>query len=185
MIPVTNLRAGAVFKEGGEPFLVLKYTHTKVGRGNAVIKLKVKSLKSKRTLEKTYVSGAVAKEADVEKVKAQFLYSDGERVYFMESDTFEQTGVAARQLEEEAPFLKEGQEVYLLKFEDQPLGVELPANVVLEVVDTEPGFKGNSATNVLKPAEVETGLTVSVPLFIKVGDKVKVDTRTGEYLERM
>lgn len=185
MISVTNLRSGTIYKEAGQPYLVLKYQHTKVGRGNASIKVKVRHLLTGAVSERTFVSGAAVEEADVEKVKMQYLYRDAGNAHFMNMSNFEQRALPLTLVEEDLPYLKEGLEVYLFLFEGKPSSVEMPLNVALKVTATEPGFKGDSATTVLKPAVLETGLKLNVPLFVKVGDTVKVDTRTGEYVGRI
>jgi len=185
MIPVTNLRAGTVFQENGQPFLVLKYEHTKLGRGTATIKLKIKNLKSKIIREKTFISGARVEEAEVEKKSLQFLYQDEKKVVFMDPRSFEQVEVGKEILEGKEGFLKEGEVVEVLFFEGEPVSMELPLSLALAVKETGPGVRGDSATNIFKPATLENGLVVKVPLFVKVGDKVKIDTRTGEYVERV
>jgi len=191
MIPVTNLRAGTVFQENGQPFLVLKYEHTKLGRGTATIKLKIKNLKSKIIREKTFISGARVEEAEVEKREMQFLFEASSSKFqapnfvFMDPKTFEQVEAGKEILEGKEGFLKEGEVVQILFFEGEPVSVELPLSLVLEVKETGPGVRGDSATNIFKPATLENGLVVKVPLFVKVGDKVKIDTRTGEYVERV
>lgn len=184
-IPVTLLRNGTVYKDAGAPYLVLKYQHTKVGRGNATIKVKVKNIITGATMEKSFVSGSTVEEADVEKVKSQYLYRSGDDAVFMDLNTYDQINIPLTLLDEGFSYLKEGVEVYIFMFEGKPVSVELPLNVILEVTETEPGFKGDSATNTLKPAKVETGLKVDVPLFVKFGDRIRVDTRTGEYVERV
>lgn len=181
MISVTKLRTGTVFKEDGNLFLVLEYKHIKLGRGNANIKVKVKDLKTGAVLKKTFLSGQKIEEVRLESKKAQYLYRDEEGFYFMDSSTFEQFKIKGEILGDRLKFLKEGV-VYDIQFlEGEPLSFELPTFLELEVKETGPGVKGNSATNIYKKAVLENGLTVSVPLFVKVGEKVKVDTRTGEY----
>lgn len=184
MLSVTSLRNGTIYKENGAPWLVLKYQHTKVGRGNASIKVKVRNLLTGSITERTFVSGAAVEEADVEKLKVQYLYRANSEANFMETSTFEQLTLPLNLVEESLGFLKEGLEVYIFQFEGKPVSVELPLSVVLTVAETEPGFKGDSATTVLKPATLETGLKLGVPLFVKVGDMIKVDTRSGEYVGR-
>ena len=185
MLSVTELRNGTIYKDSGAPYTVLKYTHTKVGRGNATIRVKVRNLITGATLERAFTSGASVEEADVQKVKAQYLYRAGERVYFMEMVGFEQIELPVDLIDEGVSYLKDGQEVFIFIFEGRAVSVELPITVQLKVTETEPGFKGDTATAALKPATVETGLKVDVPLFIRAGDTIKIDTRTGEYLERV
>lgn len=164
--------------------MVLKYQHIKMGRGNANIKVKVRNLLTGNVSERTFVSGAAVEEADVEKVRVQYLYRDVQSAFFMDSGSFEQMALPLALVEEDLPYLTDGLEAYVFLFEGEPVSLEMPLNVILKVTGTEPGFKGDSATTVLKPAVLETGLKVGVPLFIKVGDTIKVDTRSGEYVGR-
>jgi elongation factor P len=185
MISVTELRNGTTFQEGGKPFLVLDYKHTKLGRGKANIRIKVKDLLSGRILEKTYISGAKVEPIETQKRQMQYLYRDGENFVFMDPKSFEQVTFSSKLLGEQGRFLKEGQLVSVLFGEKKALFVEIPIGVVLSVKETGPGVKGDTATRSFKPATLENKIVVKVPLFIKVGDRVKVDTRTGEYLERV
>ena len=156
-----------------------------MGRGNATIRVKIRNLITGATLERAFTSGASVEEADVEKVKAQHLYRSGDWVYFMEMVSFEQIELPVSLIDEGVSYLKEGQEVYIFIFEGHAVSVELPITVQLKITETEPGFKGDTATSAFKPAVTETGLKIDVPLFIRVGDMIKIDTRTGEYLERI
>lgn len=185
MIPVTQLRAGTTFKDGGEFYLVLKYEHVKLGRGNANIKIKARNLVTGKIVEKTYLSGARVEELATVKKKMQYLYGDAAGFYFMNPETFDQVAINPGVMGEQATFLKEGELVEVLFAEEGPLSVDLPTSVVLTVSQTEPGVKGDTAARTLKAATLENGLRIKVPLFIKVGDRVKVDTRTGEYVERV
>lgn len=184
MIRVNELRKGEVFKENGQPFVVLKYNHVKMGRGNAVIKIKARNLKTGSVLEKSFLSGGSVEDADVEKVKVQYLYKAGDNYSFMDGDTFETLELSKNFLGEDVNFLKEGNSYQLLKFEGEAVSLELPLNLVLEVAETGSGFKGNSVTNMMKAAVLETGLATQVPNFINQGDLIKVDTRSGDYVER-
>lgn len=185
MIPVTDLRAGATFQIDNTPYIVVKYTHVKMGRGNATIRVSCRNLRSGSIEEKTFTSGATVEAITTAKRGLQYLYFDANNVVFMDPKTYEQVEIAKRILGEQINFLREGQEVNVLFWEDQALGVDLPPSVVLKVTETDPGLRGNSATNVYKPAVLENGLQVKVPLFIKIGDRVKVDTQSGEYTERV
>lgn len=193
MISVTELRKGAVFSaKGGSasggaqegPYLVLDYHHVKVGRGAANIKVKVKDLKSGSTLEKTFMSGASVEEAAVEKRKAQYLYSDDKNLYFMDPQSFEQFPILRQGFGGQERFLKEGSEVTLLFFQNEPISIELPLKVELGVIDTPPGERGDTKQGGTKEATLETGFKIQVPLFIKSGDIVRISTETGEYAER-
>lgn len=174
-----------VFKEENQLLQVVTYEHIKMGRGSGNIKLKVKNLKTGSITEKSFITGARVEEADVEKKKAQFLYQDGEGYYFMDSVSFEQFPLSQDILGEQAKFLKDGLEVILIVTGEQALGLELPNSLIYEVTETGPGEKGNTVSNVYKDAKLDNGLVVKVPMFMKVGDRVKVDTRTGEYVERV
>jgi elongation factor P len=183
MIVVSELRAGIIYEENGNLLQVLSYEHIKMGRGSANIKVKVKNLRSGSTTEKSFINGAKVNDVSVLKRDHQYLYRDNESAYFMNPQTFEQISVPLNVIEGDQ-FLKES-ETYSISFlGDEALSVILPPKVVLIVTETAPGVKGNSATNVFKDATLENGLTVKVPPFIKTGDKVRVDTRTGAYTEK-
>jgi elongation factor P len=183
MIVVSELRAGVIFEESGNLLQVLSYEHIKMGRGSANIKVKVKNLRSGSTTEKSFINGAKVNDVTVLKRDHQYLYKDGESAYFMNPQTFEQISVPLKVIDGDE-FLKE-EDTYSISFlDDEPLSINLPPKVVLVVTETAPGVKGNSATNVFKDATLENGLTVKVPPFIKTGDKVRVDTRTGAYTEK-
>lgn len=184
MIEVTQLRAGTVFEENNGPWLVLKYEHVKMGRGTATIKVKIKNLKTGTTLEKAFINGARVQEVVLEKKKAQFLYKDGEKLVFMDPVSYEQFEIAENIIGDQARFLKEGTEVDLKLYEGQALSVVLPLKMKFKITDTEPGFKGNSVTNIYKDATLETGATLKIPLFIEEGEEIIVNTGTGEYVER-
>lgn len=182
---VTDLRNGTVFKEENNIFQVLSYDHVKMGRGTGNVKVKVKNLKTGAITEKSFITGARVEEAFVEKKKAQFLYREGDNFYFMDPVSFEQFPLSEVSLGDQTKYLKDGVEVVLIVSEGEALGLELPNSLVYGVAETGPGEKGNTVSNVYKEATLENGLVVKVPMFIKVGDKVKVDTRTGEYVERV
>lgn len=183
MIGVQELRAGTIFEENGSLLQVLSYEHIKMGRGSANIKVKVKNLRSGSTTEKSFINTAKVNDVTVLKKDHQYLYKDQDMAYFMNPVSFEQIVVPLKVIEGDR-FLKEG-ETYSISFlDEEPLSVTLPPKVVLEVTETPPGVKGNSATNVFKDATLENGLTVKVPPFIKTGDKVRIDTRTGAYTEK-
>ena len=180
---VSELRAGVIFEENGTLLQVLSYEHIKMGWGSANIKVKVKNLRSGSTTEKSFINGAKVNDVTVLKRDHQHLYKDGEFAYFMNPQTFEQVSVPLKVIEG-VEFLKEG-DTYTISFLDvEPLSIILPPKVDLLVTDTAPGVKGNSATNVFKDAVLENGLTTKVPPFIRIGDKVRVDTRTGAYTEK-
>ncbi len=185
MINVNDLRSGATFQEDGNLFEVLEYSHTKMGRGTATIRVKVKNLKSGSTTEKTFISGARVEEADLDKKVGQFLYKDDNNATFMDPKTFDQFSVILKILDGGEKYLQEGENYQLLVFKDQVLKVELPRTVELKVVDSPPGIRGDTVSNVYKSAKMENSIEVKVPLFINEGDTIKVDTRSGEYIERV
>ncbi|MBI4091429.1 elongation factor P [candidate division WWE3 bacterium] len=184
MLNVTDLRNGTVFKENGDPYLVLKFELIKLARQGAYIKVKAKNLLSGAIIERSWHSNLAVEEADVYRRNSQYLYKDGKSFVFMDTKTYDQETISEDLLGESSKFLKEGQKVQVLFYEGRPIAVDLPPSAVFEVTYTEPGYKGNTVSNVYKPATIETGALVRVPMFITKGEKIKVDTRTGEYLER-
>ncbi len=182
---VTELRNGAFFKEGVNILQVLTYEHNKTGRGSGTIRLKVRNLKTGSVVEKSFITGARVDEASVEKKKTQYLYRDGDSFNFMDPISFEQFSLSGPVLGEQAKFLKDGLEVILIVGEGEALGLELPLSLVYEIIETGPGERGNSVSNVFKDATLDNGLIVKVPMFMKIGEKVKVDTRNGQYIERV
>ncbi|KKS64481.1 elongation factor P [Candidatus Daviesbacteria bacterium RIFCSPLOWO2_01_FULL_43_38] len=185
MLNATDLKNGAVFKEDNQIFQVVNYEHIKMGRGSGTIKVKVRNLKTGSTTEKSFITGARVQEANVEKKKAQFLYRDGETFNFMDPTSFEQFPLSDSVVGEQAKFLKDGLEVTLIVSEGEGLGLELPNSLVYEISDTGPGERGNTVSNVFKDATLDNGLIIKVPMFAKIGEKIKVDTRTGQYVERV
>lgn len=182
---VNELRNGTFFKEGKEIFLVVTYEHMKTGRGSGNIKLKVRNVRTGSVVEKSFITGARVDEANVEKKKAQFLYRDGDTFNFMDPVSFEQFSIGAQSLGEQIKYLKDGLEVVLIISEEEALGMELPNSLVYEIAETGPGERGNTVSNVFKEATLENSLVVKVPMFIGVGEHVKIDTRSGEYVERV
>jgi len=183
-IPVNDLRSGTVFQDSTGIWQVETFEHIKMGRGSATIKVKAKNLRSGAIAEKSFISGNKVEEAEAEKRKAQYLYQDAANLYFMDPATFDQFQVALVKSPDLPKFIKEGEQVEVLMIEGDPVSVEMPKNVVLSVTEADPNERGNSVSNLTKSCTVETGAVVAVPLFIKPGDKIKVDTRTGQYLER-
>jgi len=184
MISVTELRAGTIFEEDGNLLQVLAYEHIKMGRGSANIKVKVKNVRTGSTTEKSFINGARVNDVQVFKRDLQYLYKDADSAYFMNPITFEQVGIPLKTVGSDTAYLKEGESVNISFLGDEALSLNLPPKMIFTVLETPPGVKGNSATNVFKDATLENGITVKVPPFIKVGDKVKVDTRTGTYTEK-
>ncbi len=185
MINATDLKAGATFLSDGKPYQVIKYSLIKMGRGGAVVKVHVRNLESGSVEEKSFSSNISLEEINTFKKKLQYLYKDSSNIVFMDPKSFEQVEIPLAILGDQALFLKEGDNIDVLFWDERPLSVELPPNVVMAITQTDPGVKGNSATNIYKPAVLENGFKLKVPLFIKQGDKVKVDTRSGEYIERV
>src|SRR3989339_702871 len=162
----------------------MKYDFTKMGRGNAVIKVKAKNLFTGSIVTKSFISGNVVEDISLEKKHLQYLYKDEKQAYFMDPVLFEQYEIPLSVLGDEVLYLVEGDKSWVLFWDDKILGVELPASVVMEVVEGEPGARGNTVSNVLRPVKMSTGLTVMVPLFIGVGDRIKINTETGAYIGR-
>ncbi len=183
MLIATDLKTGTIFKEDGYPYQVVKYEHTKTARAGATVKVKARNLVTGAVLEKGYLGSAKVEEADISRRNAQYLYKDNGYV-FMDPQSYEQITISADVLGDQVKFLMEGENVIVMYFEGRPVSVDLPISMVFEVTYTEPGFKGNTVSNVLKDATLNNGATAKVPTFIKIGDKIKVDTRTGEYVSR-
>lgn len=184
MINVTEARKGITVEMDGVLYQVLDFEHIKMGRGSAQVRLRLRDVRGGHTIERTFQSTAKLGRARVEKQQAQYLYEDGGLYYFMNTQTYDQTPLSRDQVGDAVDYLSENGQCQLLTYGEEPIGLEMPAAVVLTVAETDPWVKGDTATGGTKPAKLETGLSVQVPLFISVGDKLKVDTRSGEYLER-
>jgi elongation factor P len=185
LLNATELRNGTVFTEDGNLFQVLTYEHNKMGRGSGTIKVKVKNLRTGSIVEKSFITGARVEQADVEKKKAQFLYKEGETFNFMDPISFEQFSMPASVVGDSAKFLQDGMDLNIIVSGEEGLGLDLPISLIYTIEETGPEEKGNTVSNVYKEATLDNGLVVKVPMFIKVGEKVKVDTRTGQYVERV
>lgn len=183
MISVTDLRSGTIFEDEGQIYQVLSYEHIKMGRGSATIKVKVKNLKSGAITQKGFINGAKVNSVNTAKREYQFLYKNGENAYFMDPVSFEQISVSLQKIPEQH-FLKEGKCFSINFLEDEPLIINFPPKMEFEVKETGPSIRGNSATNIYKDAILENGFKTKVPLFVKNGDLIRVDTRSGEYTER-
>ncbi len=184
MISVTELRAGIVFEERGEYFLVLVYEHIKMGRGGGTIKVRVKNLTSGANIEKSFPNGARVNDVLMDRKKVQYLYREGQNYNFMDNLTFEQFSLTEKLVGDFSPYLKEGMEILLFAIGERPMYIELPKIVDYKVVQTGGSAKGNTAGAAQKDALLENGLHVKVPLFIKNGEVIRVDTRNGTYSER-
>ena len=185
MIDVNELRKGATFTMDGELYKVLEYQHHKPGRGKATIRTTLRNLRTGATLQKNFISADRVEDIRVERRGVQYLYNDGDFYHFMDTSTYDQTAIPAAVLSDQAIYLKESMELVLSTYEGEPLDVELPTTVEMEIVEAEPAVAGNTATGALKKVKLETGLELQVPLFIEVGDVIRVDTRTGEYVTRV
>ena len=187
MIDVAKLRPGTVFEDtslASGPWLVLKYEHVKMGRGTATIKVKIKNLKTGAILEKNFINAARVEEKLLEKRQGQYLYENGANLVFMDPATYEQFEISKELVGDQAKFLKEGTEVDIKFYDTEALSIALPLKMKFKITDTDPGYKGNSVTNIYKDAEIETGAHIKVPMFVEVGETVVVNTETGDYVER-
>jgi elongation factor P len=184
MIDSGDLRKGLTIEIDGALYSIVDWEHNKTGRGGAKVRLKLRDVRAGHITEHTYDAGAKFQRARVERQPAQYLYGDGGICYFMNTETYDQIAINRDRIGDTVLYLRENDDCQVLTYGDEAISVELPAAVVLEVAETDPGFKGDTAQGGTKPARLETGLTVQVPLFLNTGDKVKVDTRSGEYLER-
>jgi elongation factor P len=169
----------------GKLLTIVNVEHIKLARAGAVIKAKLRNIRDGSMFEQSFRSGDKFKAVRIEKTEASYLYSEGDFIYFMDSQTYEQVALNRSQVEDVLPFLKEGNSVGLLRYEDTVIGVELPITVELEIAETEPGVRGDTVSGVSKPARLETGASIQVPLFVNQGDRVRVDTRSGAYMERV
>ncbi len=185
MIDVNALRKGVTFEYDGSLFKVLDYHHQKPGRGNATIRIKARDLRTGTTLEKTFQSGDRVQDIRLEFHTVQYLYNDGELYYFMDTETFEQPGIRGKILGEASGYLKEGMEVKLTIYNNEPIDIELPTTVDLKVVYAEAAVRGDTATGVTKKVKVETGAEVHVPYFVAEGNTIRIDTRDGSYVTRV
>lgn len=185
MLDANELRKGVTFLLDGELYQVLEYQHHKPGRGNAIIRTKLRNLRTGTTIPRNFLSGDRFEEALVERRTIQYLYNDGEFFYFMDLDTYEQMRLTADMVGERDGYLKEGMELTIRLYGDEPIDIEIPVALDLKVVDAQIAVMGDTATGDSKTVTCETGLQVDVPLFIEVGDVIRVDSRTGEYVTRV
>ena len=184
MVSAGDFRKGITFQLNGEPYVVLDFQHVKPGKGAAFVRTKYKNILTGATREEAFNPADKFPKAHIETKQMQYLYSDGDLYYFMDGETYEQIPIGADQVEEALKYLRENDEATIKFYNGAPFLVEAPNFVVLSVIETEPGVKGDTATNVTKAAIVETGTTVYVPIFIEEGETIQIDTRTGEYLGR-
>jgi elongation factor P len=184
MLSAGDFRNGLTFEMDGNVFSIVEFQHVKPGKGAAFVRTKIKNAITGAVVERTFNPSDKYPVAYVERKDMQYLYSDGELYYFMDKESFEQLPLNAEKLGDNFRFVKENMDCKVLSFKGNVFGVEPPTFVELQIVETDPGFKGDTATNATKPAKLETGASIRVPLFINEGDKIRVDTRTGEYMER-
>jgi elongation factor P len=185
MISATDLRKGVTFELDGELHRVLEYQHSYIGRGSANVRVKLRNLRTGRSVDRTFSAGEKFQDVRLELRQVQYLYRDSDLFYFMDTETYEQPALTAEVLQENVDYLKEGMLLSISMYEGRAIEIELPVTVELEVTKTDPGVKGDTATGATKRAVMETELEVQVPLFVEEGDVVRVDTRTGEYLTRV
>ena len=185
MATTNDLKNGIVLNIDGQLWSVVEFQHVKPGKGGAFVRTKLKSVLSGKVVDRTFNAGTRVETATVDKRDMQFLYRDGEDFVFMDTGTYDQLQVSEATVGDAAHFLLESQEAVVATHEGSPLDVELPTSVVLEITYTEPGLQGDRSTGGTKPATVETGYEIQVPLFVEAGTRVKVDTRTGDYLGRV
>ena len=184
MISSNDFRTGTTILLDGQVWRVVEFLHVKPGKGSAFVRTKLKAVQSGNVVEKTFRAGEMMPQAQLEKSTLQHTYMEGDEYVFMNMESFEESRLTAAQIGEGRKYLKEGMAVSVITFDGKPLEVELPNSVVLEVTQTDPGVKGDTATGGTKPAIVETGAQVMVPLFISIGEKIRIDTRSDSYLGR-
>lgn len=184
MYSTTDFRKGLKIELDGTPYEIIEFQHFKPGKGGAMVRTKLRNILNGRVVDNTFRSGDKVDRPDMESRDMQFLYHEGDQLVFMDMTTYEQIQMDESITEGKSGFLKDGQECRVLLYNNNPLDIDIPASLVLEVIETEPGAKGDTVSNVTKPAKLETGITIQVPIFVNVGDKVKVDTRSREYLGR-
>ena len=185
MISTGELKKGLVIELDGEIWQVLDYHHIKMGRGSAQVRIKLRNIKRGQTVEKSFQAGEKWPRAYLDTRDVQFLYADGNDYHFMDTSSYEQFSMTAEQLAENAQYLIDGMVLQRTSYEGETIGVDLPVTVDMKVIDTEPGFAGDTQSGARKPATVQSGLVVQVPLFVSAGDTIRIDTRTGEYQTRV
>ncbi len=186
MLSINDLKNGGFIQYEGEPYQVQTTLHVKMGRGGAVLRTRIKNLISGIVLEKNFKGGDKFEDVDLQKSKASFLYKDNEGCHFMDAENYNQFSLADKNLGDQSSYLKEGQEVNVLIFNDKPVTIEIPKKVSLKVIEAAPAIRGDTAQgSVTKTAVLETGLKINVPIFINEGDTISVNTETGEYVERV
>jgi len=184
-VDTSQFKNGLRIELDGEPFAITYFQHVKPGKGGAFVRTKVKNLRTGRSFEKTFRAGEKVEEADVEDRTLQYLYQDGDSLVFMDNETYDQIPIPVEQVGDDVKFLKENTDVDILFWRGKPVNITLPAFIEAQVTQCDPGLKGDTASGATKPATIETGAVVQVPLFIKEGEKIRVDTRSRSYVERV
>ena len=185
MISTNDFHTGVTIELDGDIYTIVDFQHVKPGKGAAFVRSKLKNVRTGSVTEKTFRAGEKVERAHLERKTMQFLYGSGSEYFFMDTESYEQLSLDEKQLENAVKYLIENMEIDVIDFKGEVVGVEVPMFVELTVAETDPGFKGDTASGGSKPAKLETGLVVQVPFFINEGDKIRVDTRTGGYMERV
>lgn len=185
MLNFNEIKTGKIILLNAEPYVIVKSDHHQMGRGGAVLKVKCRNLITGNVLEKTFQGAEKAEEAETERKKANFMYKDKDEAYFMDTESYEQFNLPLEELGDKAQFLKEGTDVNVFYFNSKPITIDLPIKMEFKVTSAPPGIKGNSAGNVNKQIEIETGAIITAPMFIEEGDMIRINTETGEYVERV
>jgi elongation factor P len=185
VVDTGGLRKGLTIELDNELVRIMEYQHIKQGRGSAFVRVTMRNLRTGSTTERTFQAGSKFNVARLERQTIQFLYKEGDEYYFMDTETYEQFPLTTEILGNAVNYLKENESIDLLTYQEKPIDVEIPVSAVLTIVETDPGLRGDTASGGTKPARLETGLVVNVPLFLNEGDRIKIDTRTNQYIERV
>ena len=185
MISVNDFKTGLTVKIDGELFQIIDFLHVKPGKGAAFVRSKIRNVRTGNVLERTFRGGEKIERAHIEHRHASFTYKDGDMYHFMDTESYEDTAIESELIGDDVKWLKDGMECEISIHDEKVIGIEVPNFVELVVTETEPGFKGDTATGATKPATLETGAVVNVPLFVEIGTKLQIDTRSGEYLRRL
>jgi elongation factor P len=184
VISTQDFKPGLTIELDGHVYQIVSSEHYKPGKGQAVVRTRLRDVRSGNVFNKTFRSGEKVEQARIDRAQCQYLYNDGAQFYFMNNENYDQVELAEEQIGEMAKWLKESEDVQIVTYEGELIGIEVPNTIIREVIETDPGLRGDTATGGTKPATVEGGAVVTVPLFIEVGEKLKIDTRSGEYVER-
>lgn len=182
---ITDLKVGRLVNHAGEPYVIMSNSFMKTAQRKPVMRTKMRGVVSGKVLEKTFIAGEEFELVEIERTRAQYMYKDADSAYFMDTNTFDQFSLPLETISEAVKFLKEGEETTVTKYEGKPIGIDLPPKVSLKVAETTPGVRGDTAQGGTKAATLETGMVVQVPLFINEGDFIRINTESGEYVERV